>query len=80
MYIYTNMKIKRKDINKILSYISPLYKSSTDYIQNGGLWSNLLSKTVITTVYFVVEGESVCIRKKQTSVNSTGHDLDVSFL
>ena len=32
MYIYTNMKIKRKDINKILSYISPLYKSSTDYI------------------------------------------------
>ena len=25
-------KIKRKDINKILSYISTLYESSTDYI------------------------------------------------
>ena len=30
--------------------------------------------------YFPAEEESVCIRKKQVSVNSTGDDLDASFL
>ena len=34
-----------------------------------------------TTFYFPAEEESVCKRKKKwVSVNSTGHDLDVSFL
>ena len=44
-------------------------------------WSNLLRKTAITTTnYFVAEEENVCIRKKQVSVNSTGHDFDGRFL
>ena len=41
---------------------------------------NSLRKTAITTIfYFPVEEESVYIRKKQRSVNSTGHDLDAIF-
>ena len=48
---------------------------------NSGLRFNLLRKTVITKpFYFPTEEESLCIRKKKESVNSTGHDLDASFL
>ena len=44
---------------------------------NSGLWSNFLRKTaIIAAYYFPAKEESVFIRKKQGSVNSTGHDLD----
>ena len=51
---------------------------------NSGLQSNLLRKIAIirTSFYFPAEQESLCIQKKNRyiSVNSTGHDLDASFL
>ena len=34
---------------------------------------------IATIFYFAAEENSVCKRKKLTSVSSTGHDLDVSF-
>ena len=48
---------------------------------SSGLWPSSPRKTAITTIfYFPAEEESVYIRKKQVSVNRTGHDLDVIFL
>ena len=32
------------------------------------------------TIYFPAEEESLYIRKEQVSVDSTGHNLDTSFL
>ena len=47
---------------------------------SSGMWSNLLRKTAIeTTFYFPAEEQSICIKKKSVSVNSTGHDLYASF-
>ena len=50
---------------------------------NSGLypWSTLLRKTtIITTFSFPTEEGSVCIRKKQINVNSTGEDLNASLM
>ena len=45
------------------------------------MWPNLVRKTEITTTFnFAAEEESVWKRKKQLSVNSTGHSPDACFL
>ena len=45
------------------------------------MWSNLPRKTAIaTTFYFAAEEKSVIKRKKISKFNSTGHNLDKSFL
>ena len=36
--------------------------------------------TIKTTFNFPAEKESVCMRKKSVSVNSTSHDLHANFL
>ena len=47
---------------------------------SSGLWPSSPRKTAITTIlYFPAEEERVYIRKKQISINSTGHDLDAIF-
>ena len=60
----------------------PDIKIALQYILlSSGLWSNSPRKTTIATIlYFPAEEESVHIRKKQISVNSSGHDLDAIFL
>ena len=65
-HIKTNTHVKM-----VLKYI----------LLSSGLWPSSPRKTAITTIfYFPAEEESVYIRKKQVSVNRTGHDLDVIFL
>ena len=61
----------------------PDIKIALQYILlSSGLWSNSPRKTTIATIlYFPAEEEeSVHTRKKQISVNSSGHDLDAIFL
>ena len=65
----------------ILKQILPPQKFHKYILLNSGLWSNLLRKTAVTTTnYFAAEEKCACIRKNRLSVNSTGHDLDASFL